>query len=661
MSLDPRQARAWAPHFLLGGGALALLLVAVLEGLVGPVLPRVEGLFLDAAFRLRESVGLRPPVDPRIAPLRVSRRSTELLGRWPWPRSLHAELLDAHWEGLALRGVVMDVLFRGASEPREDQAFAEFLRGRPEVALAVGVGMTSQPEDRLALGEFLDERPAMARHLLHSQDPPPRRGPWVRRLSTPYDPILEAAGSLGHIRPWADEDKVHRRFQPFVRVEDRLLPSLSMVAVCRALKLPLSHLGLEDGHLVLKPGGELEEERRYPLDPDGSLWINWVAPYGEAFPPVYAHDLAEPPTPELRARGEGRVWVMGVSTMAVDMGPTPLQSQEVPLMEVHLHAANTILTDRPLLPVGRAMTLVLLVGFVGVLLMVALRLPALPGALAGLLVVSAFPCLGFLAFLLADRVVPVAQAGTFLVGSTLGLMAYYLLVVERARTRARDGFARYFPAEVVERILDAPEGPQLGGRKAELTILFSDIQGFTSTSERVDPDVLGEFLADYFERMVEVVFAHGGTVDKFMGDGLMAFWGDPVPVPDHADRALAAARSMQVATSQIDRQWSERLGGPVRIRVGVNTGRVTVGNMGGRQRMEYTVLGRSVNLAQRLEAACAPGGVLLGAGTVTRLTERPTDLERREVDAKGIDEPVIAYQVPPLEVGVDPLAPPPEG
>jgi adenylate cyclase len=648
MSLDPRSARAWAPHFLLGGGALALLLVAMVESLAGPVVPRIEGLFLDAAFRLRESVGLRPPVDPRIAPLRISRRSTEQLGRWPWPRSLHAELLDAHWESLALRGVVMDILFRGASDTREDAAFADFLGSRPEVALAVGVGMTRAPEDRLDLGEFLDARPTMARHLLHSGDPPPRTAPWVRRLSPPHVPILEAAGSLGHIRPWPDEDKVHRRFLPFVRVEDRVLPSLAMVAVCRALKLPLSHLGLEGSTLVMKPGGELEEERRYPLAPDGSLRINWVAPYGEAFPPVYAHDLAEPPTPELRARGEGKVWVMGVSTLAVDMGPTPLQTQEVPLMEVHLHAANTILTDRPLLPIGAWATLLVVALFLAVLLLAALRLPPLPGAMAGLVTLTAFPCLGFLAFLLADRVVPMARGALFLTGSTTGLLAYYLLVVERARARARDGFSRYFPAEVVERILDAPEGPQLGGRKAELTVLFSDIQGFTSTSEQVDPDVLGEFLAAYFERMVEVVFAHGGTVDKFMGDGLMAFWGDPVPVPDHADRALAAARAMQVAAAQIDQHWAERLGGPVRIRVGINTGRVTVGNMGGQRRMEYTVLGRSVNLAQRLESACLPGGVLLGAGTVTRLTERPSDLDRREVDAKGIDEPVVAYQVPAL-------------
>jgi adenylate cyclase len=329
------------------------------------------------------------------------------------------------------------------------------------------------------------------------------------------------------------------------------------------------------------------------------------------------------------------------------MGPVPLQSQEIPLFETHLHAINTLVTGHAIREFNGSLS-----GFLTFLiwlpmLFAAVRLSALRGALVGLLPLLLYPLIGLGLFGWGSVLISFAWPFSFLLGSYVGLLAFYLLVVERARQRARDSFARYFSDQVVERILADPEGPHLGGRRAQLTILFSDIKGFTTTSEHTDPDLLVEFLGDYFDRMVEIVFRHQGTVDKFMGDGLMAFWGDPVEQEDQADRAFQAAQEMQQAAGKIHRLWHQRLGAALQIRIGINSGPVSVGNMGGRRRMEYTVLGRAVNLAQRLESAATPGGILLGESCHQQLSNPPPELHPREVRVKGIEGLVKAYEFPP--------------
>lgn len=639
--------RAWAPHFLLGGGAALWALLALLQALGGPLLPRLEGLFVDSAFRFRLAYGRPPTPDSRIAPLRIDRRSTERFGRWPWPRGFHTELLGGVDTELRPRGVVFDVLFRGPSDPDQDARFAEGLASLDKIGLAVGVGESSVTTRAIDAGAMLQALPDLERHLLPAPPGSLPGPPWVSRLSFPHAPFRKATRGLGHILPSPDPDRVYRRFRPLLRVGDRLVPSLSLLGACMALRLPLGNVTLEGSELVLRPGGELREERRFPLRADGSMWINWVDRYGRGFEPLYAHELKDPVDDDLRRRAEDRLWVLGVATLAVDMGPSPLQKSEIPLFETHLHAINTLVTGQTVRepPWYLAWSLALLAWLP--LLLGALRLPPLRGTLLGLVPLVAYPLLGLALFGAWSLLLPFAWPYSFLLGSFAGLQAFYLLVFERDRQRARDSFARFFPDQVVEEILASPEGPHLGGRRADLTMLFSDIQGFTSTSERTDPDLLVSFLGAYFDRMVEIVFRHGGTVDKFMGDGLMAFWGDPVAQEDQADRALRAAREMQQAAREIDAAWSPRLGAPVRIRIGIQSGPVSVGNMGGQRRMEYTVLGRAVNLAQRLESAAPPGGILIGAAAHEQLRDEHPAFTPREIHAKGIEGPVPAYELGP--------------
>jgi adenylate cyclase len=183
-------------------------------------------------------------------------------------------------------------------------------------------------------------------------------------------------------------------------------------------------------------------------------------------------------------------------------------------------------------------------------------------------------------------------------------------------------------------------------QKKELTILFSDIVGFTRHTATMEAGHVRHLLNEYFERMIEIVFRHEGTLDKFIGDGLMVFFGDPERQDDHAERGVRAAIEMQRAARELAQAWAERGDMPLSIRVGVNTGEVIVGNMGSSKRLSYTALGEPVNLAQRLESSAPAGGILISARTHGHLGGRVATEAREPIRVKGFEDPIEVYEVP---------------
>jgi class 3 adenylate cyclase len=183
-------------------------------------------------------------------------------------------------------------------------------------------------------------------------------------------------------------------------------------------------------------------------------------------------------------------------------------------------------------------------------------------------------------------------------------------------------------------------------QKKELTILFSDIVGFTKHTSTMEAGQVRRLLNEYFERMIEIVFEHQGTLDKFIGDGLMVFFGDPEPQSDHAVRCVRAGIEMQKAARELGEVWAGRGEVPLQIRVGINTGQVVVGNMGSSRRLSYTVLAEPVNVAQRLESSAPVGGILISARTY-ELAKDAIKAERRDpIRVKGIDHPIQVYEIP---------------
>ncbi len=244
---------------------------------------------------------------------------------------------------------------------------------------------------------------------------------------------------------------------------------------------------------------------------------------------------------------------------------------------------------------------------------------------------------------LINIVQPLVAAGLFT--ATGG--AWRFLDESRARELTRRAFESYFPPGVVARLL-ADGAVVAGSRRREVTVLFSDIAGFTGRSSRMAPEAVQQFLNRYFSRMVAVVFRHNGTVDKFIGDGLMVFFNDPEDQPDHAERCVRCAIDMQEEVRVLSRELVAAGQPEIHVRIGIHTGAAIVGDLGSAGRLSYTAVGATVNLAQRLESAAPVGGILVSGETAALLPATVPLAAADDVRVKGFDREIAVFVIRPL-------------
>jgi class 3 adenylate cyclase len=240
-----------------------------------------------------------------------------------------------------------------------------------------------------------------------------------------------------------------------------------------------------------------------------------------------------------------------------------------------------------------------------------------------------------------DLVAPL-MAGGFV---TLGCMVYNHFVRDVDERLIKKAFERYVAPKMMDRILEKPELIDVSGKRKRLTVLFSDVQGYTALTQALTPVQILDVLREYLEVMVRVIFRYDGTVDKIMGDGIMAFFGDPVPQEDHARRAVLAGLLMQQEVVELQRKWIGEGKVGLQIRIGIATGDVYVGNIGSSQHIEYTVIGKTVNHAARLEPKAPPGGVLISNETYKEIGEKFKCVKMEGLMLKGYRRPVEAYRV----------------
>ena len=215
----------------------------------------------------------------------------------------------------------------------------------------------------------------------------------------------------------------------------------------------------------------------------------------------------------------------------------------------------------------------------------------------------------------------------------------------RQRDFIRNAFGRYVSPEVAKTLLESPEGLRLGGHKREVTVLMSDLRGYTRFAERGDPARVMEVLNGYLARMADIVIAHGGTINEFIGDAIFAVFGAPLDQPDHAERAAAAALAMQAAMDELNRENAAREWPRFEMGIGVNTGEAVVGNIGSEQRAKYAVVGAAVNLAARVEGCTVGGQIFVTTSTLDRVRDLVEVGEPVRVELKGIAEPVLLYEL----------------
>ncbi len=565
-------------------GLVALVVVAAAGAL------SYAGAFATLDARLADRLFISRPARSDIVIVAIDDRSIQAIGRWPWPRSVHAKLLDA-LASVEPAVVVFDVAFFESSNQRDDGALATAM-GRVPTVLTVEA-------QRIAS----------------------RRGELVGdQLLRPIPAFLSAAAALGHVHTPADPDGVVRAFPGALIVNGERFESLSAAALSASGR----HAAFRSDRISFAgPAGTIRTvsyadvlEGRVPaaMLQHAFIFVGATAPN--------LHDAALTPT----SRGGGMAGV-----------------------ELHAHIADQIL---------QGITLAALPRWVAPLIILAL----------GLLIVLTFPRnarlwhagLTALAFGLSyNAIVLIAFSrgivmsllwpNVAIAGVVVGAVATEYLAASRERKFIRETFSRYVSPDVVSHLLERPELVQLGGELKTLTILFSDIRGFTSLSEQRSPHELTRMLNRYLTNMSAVVMALGGVLDKYIGDAMLAFWGAPIAAQDHAAKAGAAALQMIEALRDFNQELEKEGWPKIAIGIGINTGEVIVGNMGSEQRFDYTVIGDAVNLASRLEGLNKVYGT---TALVAAETERllPAGVARREIDrvaVKGKAEAVAIYELLP--------------
>ena len=615
--------------------------------------------------------------DERIVILDIDEKSLGEIGRWPWSRNVMAELtaklfdrygvalvgFDVVWaerdpssgidvlDGLARRELKTNTDFQKSySRLRSaldfDARFAESLKGRPVV-----LGYYFNSEERALRVNALPE-PALPRGTFAGRNV--AFFEWAGYTGN-LPALLRNAAGAGHFTPAPDFDGVTRRVPMLVEFDGEYYEALSLAMVRAWLALRTGQaLPLAPGYPDERPN-DLEwldlGGVRIPVDENAAALI----PYRGrkfSFPYVSLADvLRERVAPE---RLKGKIALVGASAPALqDLRATPVDGA-FPGVEIH---ANLILgmLDREIKhrPWYTAGAEVVLLAFGGVLLAVLIpRLSALWATLAvaaGIALIVAFNVAAWNAGL----VLPLASSLLVAAAIYTMNMAYGYFVESRSKRQLAGRFGEYVPPELVDRMAREPGQYTMEPKSAELTILFSDIRGFTGISEALSPEALREYINEYLTEMSVIIRnRHRGTLDKYIGDAIMAFWGAPVDDPQHARNAVLAALEMQRECAPLNARLAARGWPRLEIGVGVNSGTVRVGDMGSRVRRAYTAMGDAVNVASRLEGRTKTYGVGILVGEATR--NRVKDVVFREIDrirVKGKDEAVTIYE--PLDLGAD--------
>lgn len=625
------------------GRPVYFLIVAAF--LAGAALLRVADPFPVQAIRLlafdlyQRMAPAEALADPPVLVVDIDEASLKAIGQWPWPRTVMARLAQKLGEAGAA-AVAFDVLF---SEPDQSSPEEVVKRLQPEQAALISDSIASGPTHDGIFAAALAATPSVLGLSLSGGGAPlphlnagfatagddPR--PFIPNFSGAIAnvPALDdAAKGLGSINWIQDRDQIVRRVPLVLRVGDALVPSLAAEAL---------RVAQNAGSYILK-GSNASGEDAFgrstglnhvrigalvvPTDPDGAIWLRFRPSDPENF--VSAKAVLDGSIPAHLM--EGRIALVGTSAAGLlDLRATPIDSA-VPGVEIHAQVIEHILSGRTLNRPDYASGLEI-AGIVGLGLLLALILPhvsAATAAILGGLAIGGILVGGFLAFdwagLLFDPFYPALAIALLVIGSVL----YTFRETERARAGIRRAFQYYVSPDVVDEIIADPARLELGGEVRELTLLFCDVRNFTSLAEGLTAAELTRFINELLTPLSDIILKHRGTIDKYMGDAIMAFWNAPLDDADHARHALDAAEEMMAAMAGLNATWQSeaaergRAMPEVRIGIGINTGPCCVGNLGTAKRFDYSAIGDEVNIASRLEQLTKEYGlgVIVGEQTV---------------------------------------------
>jgi len=631
-----------------------------------PVLDRFELWTYD----VRLSLSLPGGVDERIVIVDIDEKSLAEEGRWPWSRDRLAFLLDQLFDryGVAVAGFdvvfaepdqssglkLLENLHRGPlqgdgrfgqalsdlrNELDFDGRFATALQGRPVV---LGYYFTNHRDAR-----HIRASGALPKPALTDQEMAESAGTVVSMTGygANLERLQEQAASAGHINPQTDFDGVCRRVPMLIEYKGGYYQSLSLAVVRTLLWDPPLLPGLpqrgENGYRHLE---WLDfADARIPVDAEGCALVPFRGSQG-SFRYLSATDI-------LHDRVDPK-WLEGAIVLVGTTAPGLMDLRAVPVaavypgVEIHANMVAGLLDraiwQRPAWVLGAELVSL---ACCTLLLVVALPWCGALGSLSLLLGTLGTVVGGAWYAWQQHLVLPLAANLALIFGLFVWHTSYGFLIEARSRKRITGLFGQYIPPQLVDEMSRNPQAFSTAGESREMTVLFSDVRNFTSMSEELEPQELARLMNRYLTVMTQVIQRHRGTIDKYIGDAIMAFWGAPLHDPAHPRNGVLAALEMQQEMAQLRTEF-KALGWPeIEIGIGLNTGMMNVGNMGSEFRMAYTVLGDAVNLGARLEGLTKQYGVGIIVGETTR--NALPELSFRELDrvrVKGKHRPVTIFE-----------------
>lgn len=582
------------------------------------------------------------PAPPEVVIVAIDEKSVNEVGRWPWSRDVTAKLVKALKPA---RVAALDIVFSEKQNARADTALGDSINHSGNIVLGY---FFRNDSTELPPQESVEQINRSALGLVNFI------GPEAEIVGRPFPglefsgvetniPVLGAGGTgFGSFNADPQDDGLYRTANLVYKYDAGIYPSLALEALHKYLGpdivLNIAPFGI-DGILI--------GDRGIPVDEQGAFTLNPYGP-GGTFTTYSAVDLMKGRLgPDAIA---DKLVLVGVTERAVyDIRPTPVDSY-FPGVEIHATVAGNVLKQRYLIHDARVTVFdLVLVFLLPVLLAVIIGIAPRTyiSLAAGLGLLAALIIFDFYLFRSRGIKADVVYPALSLCMAYLSCEAYRNVVVEKKSRYLKKAFSQYVSPDLVAEIIKNPDKLKLGGEKKVITVLFSDIRGFTTISEKLAPDELVKLLNAYLCPMTNIVQEERGLLDKYIGDAIMAIFNAPLNLPDHALRACTAAQWMLPKLAELNAEWEAKGYPRIDIGVGINTGEAVVGNMGGELRFDYTGIGDTVNLASRLEALNKLYGtkIIVSSFTYELVKEAFVFREIDLVAVKGKAKPVGLYEL----------------
>ncbi|MGE5701069.1 MAG: CHASE2 domain-containing protein [Clostridia bacterium] len=590
------------------------LLVAVLITLVIGWMFRVDALYnIEDNFVDRMTKEIRP-VDSRIIIVGIDEDSLTNIGQWPWPRSLHAELISRlHAAGAKAIGVDL-ILSEPAADPADDAAMQEVLKQAPNVVLASNFVF---PNRQTEVGKLVYDK-----------------------LQTPVYQLTKE--QQAHINVFSHRGDIVRQILLGVPKQDgEMVPALS-VRLANYLLPPEKQITYANGSW--KQGSkELYTNER------NQLYFAFAQPPG-GFTMVPYFDVMNMDEAAMQEVFKDAIVLIGPYAVGLgDQYLTPTSNVTKMFgVEIHANMVQSLQDSRFYQDISGNS------GWIGWVLLFVLsyltfeltrRFKTWIGFLLFLCLFFGYTVAAILANVMLNILMPFTYPILAIVISYIVSIVSKYLAERQERNRVTSLFSRYVSQQVVDEILSSQEAQNLGGTRKNVTLMFVDIRGFTPLSERIEPEEVIQVLNEYLDLCTQAVFKYEGTLDKFIGDGVMAIFGAPIPLENHPELAVRAALEMQKGSVALAERLTEKYGYSVSFGIGLNTGDAVIGNIGAKNRLDYTAIGDTVNMAARLESNAKPGQILISQSTYDLVNHLFDIVALGEIKVKGKEKPVAVYQV----------------